>query len=144
MVGGEKFYNNSSGTALIFFQLVCPAPRGNGSCPLLGARRTTFRGGCGEDTGAGSGSLSGRRRRLPVGPVEVEGIPVRQAPQLRRTWGRRLRDAEERAVGGLKGPAKARSRGSRGRAVRLGEGRLQERLRDGSGKRGATDGVAGL
>ena len=94
--------------------------------------------------GPGSGRLSGRRRRLPVGPVEVEGIPVRLAPQLRRTRGRRLRDAEERAVGGLKGPGKARSRGSRRRAFWLGEGRLQERLWGDSGDRGAADGVAGL
>ena len=90
------------------------------------------------------GNLSGRRRRLPMGPVEVEGIPVRQAPQLRRTRGRRLQDAEERAVGGLKGQGKARSRGSRRRAFWLGEGRLQERLRGASGKGGAADGVAGL
>ena len=76
-----------------------------------------------------------------MGPVEVKWIPV---PQLRRTRGRRLRDAEERAVGGLKGPAKARSRGSRRRAVRLGEGRLQERLQGDSRDRGAADGVAGL
>ena len=111
-----------------------------------GARRTTQRGVRVEDTaaGAGVGRLSGRRRRLPVGPVEVEGIPVRLAPQLRRTRGRRLRDAEERAVGGLKGPGKARSRGSRRRAFWLGEGRLQERLRGDSGDRGAADGVAGL
>ena len=40
--------------------------------------------------GAGAGSLSGRRRRLPVRPVEVEGVPFRQAPQFRRTRGRRL------------------------------------------------------
>ena len=63
-----------------------------------------------------------------MGPVEVEGIPVRLAPQLLRTRGRRLQEAEERVVGGLK-----RS-----------EGRLQKRLRGDSGKGGAADGVAGL